>query len=110
MAVLPSPVTFQAIPTRGAATRYGNLKYVPGFAPGIPSVETPLIWFPVPRTMLPLNADEKNTPGFAGSIVFWFAVAHVWSPGTPVLQTSRYTRAARFAFHWSIKNPEWLLF
>jgi hypothetical protein len=57
MAVLPSPVTFQAIPTRGAATRYGKRKYVPAFAPGMPSVETPLIWLPVPGTILPAKTD-----------------------------------------------------
>src|SRR6266511_184623 len=97
------------MPTRGAATRYGNLKYVPGFAPEIPFVDTPLIWLPVPRTMLPLNAAGKKTPGFAGSMVLWFAVAHVWSPGTAVVQTSRYTRAACFGSHWSTKKPVWLL-
>src|SRR5438034_992703 len=53
-AVLPSPVTFHAKPTRGAHEMPGKVTYVPGFWPGMPSVLIPLIWLPDPGTRLPL--------------------------------------------------------
>ena len=59
--------------------------------------------------MLPVNAVGKKTFGFAGSIVRWFAAAQAWLPGTPVVQASRYTRAASPRCHRSVKNPLFML-
>src|SRR5687767_15493836 len=98
-AVLPSPVTFHAMPARGAQVKYGNVKYVPSFRPSMPPVLMPLSWEPEPGTMLPLNAVGKKTFGLAGSIVRWLAAGHVWFPGTPLVHTSRYTRAAWLRCH-----------
>src|SRR6476620_10085678 len=110
IAVLPSPVTFHATPNLGAATRYGNLKYVPSFPPEMPSVEIPLVIVPVPGTMLPARAGERNTVGLAGSMDRWLAAEQGWFPATPgVAQVRRYTRPAWLACQSSAKKPVWLL-